>query len=300
MSRSPMVMAKQAPAVDTRSVDVTALMIICGAALVLGVAAGIVWSARSFEAPDASAELTALEVARRFVWYVSIAFTAGVLAGISVIGAGGRLAMRLLAVTAGDQAQGRLTEAGEIVGEISVDGTIAFVLFNGIIGGVIAGGLFILVRRFLPEGRMGGVTYGLGLLLVFGAIVDPIRADNPDFDIVGPSWVAVLVFTLMAIALGLAVQGIAARMSTWLPLFAIERSTLLRYLLPAAIAVLAFSMTAFMALIGLVAMLVTRWHVVVDVVRSQRWVAAGRALLVVIVLVSLPNTLSNAIDILGR
>lgn len=277
-----------------------ALMIACGVALVMGVAAGIVWSERPFEAPPVSVELTALEVARRFVWYVSIVFTAGVLAGISVIGAGGRLAMRLLAVTAGDQAQGRLTEADQIVGEISVDGTIEFVLFNGILGGVIAGALFIVVRRFLPDGRLGGVAYGLGLLVVFGATIDPLRADNPDFDIVGPTWVAVSVFALMAIAFGVAVEGIAARMSTWLPLLSSERRKLLRYLLPAAIAVFAFSVTGFMVLVGLVAMLVTRWHVVVDLVRSPRWLIAGRVLLVVIVVVSLPNTVSNVVDILGR
>ena len=208
--------------------------------------------------------------------------------------------MRLLAVTAGDQAQGRLTEADRVVGEITADGTIDFVLFNGIFGGLTAAAVFILVRRMLPGGRIGGIAYGIGLLVVFGAILDPLRADNPDFDIVGPPWVAVSVFALMAIVLGLAVQGIAARTSSWLPVLSVERRTLLRYLPAAAIAVIAFSVSGFLVVVGLVAMLVTRWHVVVDAVRSRRWVIAGRVLLIVIVVVSLPNTLNNVVHILGR
>ena len=41
-----------------------------------------------------------------------------------------RLIMRLLAVTAGDDAQGRLTEADEVVGEIDLGGTVALVLLR--------------------------------------------------------------------------------------------------------------------------------------------------------------------------
>lgn len=122
----------------------------------------------------------------------------------------------------------------------SLDGTIGFVLFNGIIGGVIAGALFISLRRLLPGGRIGGIAYGIGVLVVFRAIVDPLRAGNPDFRILGPSWVAVLVFTLTAIAFGLPVEDMAARVSTWLPLLGSGSITLLRYLLPGAIAVFAF------------------------------------------------------------
>jgi hypothetical protein len=41
---------------------------------------------------------------RRFVWDVNLAVAAGMGAGIMAAGAGGRLVMRLLAVTAGDDA----------------------------------------------------------------------------------------------------------------------------------------------------------------------------------------------------
>jgi hypothetical protein len=71
-------------------------------------------------------------VVRRYLWYLTMAVASGVGAGILAAGAGGRLVMRLLAVTAGPEAQGRVTEADEVVGRISVDGTLGFVVFTGL------------------------------------------------------------------------------------------------------------------------------------------------------------------------
>ena len=276
------------------------IMLACGALLVAGLAAGVVWGGQTFAAPDTSVELTPREVARRFAWYASLTLTAGMLAGIAVIGAGGRLVMRLLAVTAGDDAQGRITEAEEVVGRITVDGTIGFVLFNGIFGGLAAAALYLLVRRFLPAGRLGGVVFGLGLLVVLGAVIDPLRGENPDFDIVGPGWLAVLAFSALAVGFGVALQGVTARLSTWLPLLSAQRHVVLRYALPAALAAVAFSISAALVVVCLVVVLVTRWSPVVDAVRSRRWVMGGRALAVILVVVSLPNTISNVADIAGR
>jgi hypothetical protein len=276
------------------------VVLACGALLLLGLAAGAVWSGRPFSAPDTSAELTPTEVARRFVWYAAIALTAGILPGIMVVGAGGRLAMRLLAVTAGDDAQGRITEADEVVGEITVGGTMGFVLFFGIFGGLLGGALFLLLRRFLPAGRLGGVLFGLGLLVVFGATMDPLRRQNPDFDIVGPGWVAVLVFTTLAIGFGLAIEGFVVRMSTWLPQLSTKLRDLVRYLPSAALAAFAFSVTAFLLLVGFVVVGVTRWRPIIDAVRSPRWIVGGRVLVIGVVVVSLPNLLSSVVDIAGR
>jgi len=68
------------------------------------------------------------EQAKRVVWYLDILMIGGVVAGLLAAGAGGRLAMRLLAVTAGDAAQGRVTEADQVVGTTTVGGTLGFVL----------------------------------------------------------------------------------------------------------------------------------------------------------------------------
>ena len=273
------------------------VMIGCGVLLALGLAGAWRWRNVPFAVPDLHADLTAGEISRRYLWYVSIIITGGVAAGVAVIGAGGRLAMRLLAVTGGEAAQGRLTEADEIVGRITVDGTISFVSFNGVFGGLLFGALYLLVRRFLPAGPLGGAAYGLGLLLAFGAVLDPLRRDNPDFDIVGPGWVAVLTFTLLALAFGLVLQAFIARTSTWLPLLSTERRVLVRYVPPLALAAIGFSVTAFLVLVGAVVVLASRWRLVVDGVRSDRWVTAGRVLVIGAVLLSVPNIIGSIIDI---
>lgn len=161
------------------------LMALCGLLVVGGIAATARWGGLSFQPLDPAAPVTA---AQRYFWNLTVAVTAGVGAGLLVAGAGGRLVMRLLAVTAGDQAQGRLTEAEEVVGRISTDGTIGFVVFTALFFGLATGIVYVLVRRWLPAGRLGGLAYGALLLVLAGSRIEPLRADNPDFDIVGPSW----------------------------------------------------------------------------------------------------------------
>ena len=60
--------------------------------------------------------------------------------GVLAAGAGGRLLMRLLAVTSPD-ADGQITEAGAEIGEITVGGTLAFVAFAGVAAGALAAAL---------------------------------------------------------------------------------------------------------------------------------------------------------------
>lgn len=275
-------------------------MVVCGALLLAGLAAGVLWSSRPFCPPAGDSELSAGEVARRFVWYASLALVTGVTAGLTVIGGGGRLAMRLLAVTAGQEAQGRVTEADEVVGRITTGGTIGFVTFIGILGGLAGAALYLLLRRLLPPGRLGGVAFGVGLLVVLGTTVDPLRKDNPDFDIVGPGWLAVVVFTALALAFGITVAGVSARLSAWLPLPSTERRVLVRYALPAVFAAIAFSVTAVLIVVCLVVMAVTRWRPVVDAVTSTRAVLVERVVAVAIVAVALPNAVASIVDIAGR
>ena len=275
-------------------------MVVCGALLLAGLAAGALWSGRPFCPPAGDSELSAGEVARRFVWYASLALVTGVTAGLTVIGGGGRLTMRLLAVTAGQEAQGRVTEADEVVGRITIGGTIGFITFVGILGGVAGVALYLLLRRLLPPGRLGGVAFGFGLLVVLGTTIDPLRKDNPDFDIVGPGWLAVVVFTALAVAFGLTVAGLSARLSAWLPLPSTERGVLVRYALPAVFAAIAFSVTAVLIVVCLVVMAVTRWRPVVDAVRSARAVLVERVIAVAIIAVALPNAVGSIVDIAGR
>ena len=148
---------------------------------------------------------------------VAIALVGGFWAGALVTGPTVRLIMRLLAATAGDGAQGLLTEAEEVVGNIDLGGTIGLYLFGGILPGLLSGALYLLVRRWLPAGRLGGLAFGALHLVIAATRVDPLRPDNPDFDIVGPGWLAVLTFSLAAIFHGMAVVAIANRYSTRFP-----------------------------------------------------------------------------------
>jgi hypothetical protein len=276
-------------------------MAVCGAVLVAALVLGVRWSGREFVSPPTDGPLTAGEAARRVVWYASLALIAGPAVGIAVIGCGGRLAMRLLAVTAGDDAQGRITEADEVVGRITADGTIGFVVFNGIFGGLAAAVVYLLVRRLLPAGWLGGVVFGLGLLVVLGTVVDPLRDENPDFDLVGPGWLSVAVFTALAVAFGVVLAAVTARLSAWLPLPAIEPRVVLRYVPAALLAgLLVIPVTATLVVVGAVVVVATRWRGLVEAVRSPRAVLVGRVLAIGLVVVSLPSAAASVADIATR
>jgi hypothetical protein len=203
--------------------------------------------------------------------------------------------MRLLAATAGPSAQGRLTEAEEIVGLITTDGTFGFIVFTGLFFGLPSGALYMLLRRWLPGGRLAGPAFGLLLLVVAAPYLDPLRPENPDFDIVGPGWLAVVVFSAMALLHGMVVAALAARYSERLPLIELKVRTLIRYL-PLLVLLPAFPVLLPVALGAVVAMAVGG----LGVWTSSRLDAVGRAVLLAAGLVALPWFIGAVIDIAGR
>jgi hypothetical protein len=270
-----------------------ALMLGCGAAVLLGLLAVARWGGLTIEPPGPD-----VAAGKRYVWSVAVTVVAGIGSGLLVAGAGGRLAMRLLAATAGDAAQGRITEAEETVGEITTGGTIGFVLFIGLFAGLTAAAGYMVLRRWLPGGRWGGVTFGALLLVVLATRVEPLRGDNPDFDLVGPGWLALVVFGALAVLHGMTVAALAARYAQRQPVLSREPRVLLRYAPVLLIApagpislgvVLAGLATAAVSTSGLPAFL-----------RTRRAITAGRAVLALLALVSLPGFLSTAADIAGR
>lgn len=142
--------------------------------------------------------------------YLAGLAVAGPIAGVLAAGAGGRLVMRLLAVTS-PEAHGGITEAGETIGEITVGGTAAFLLFTGVPAGTLAALLFVIAGALLPSGRLGGAVLGLVLLVLVGAQTEPLRADNFDFDLVGPDWLSLLAFTVLAVFQGMLTWALAGR-----------------------------------------------------------------------------------------
>jgi hypothetical protein len=276
-------------------------MAACGLLVLVGVAAVILWGGLAFRPVT---EWPGSTVGRRYLGNVTVAVAAGVGAGVLMAGAGGRLAMRLLAATAGDSAQGRVTEAEEVVGRITTGGTIGFVIFTALFFGLATGVLYMLIRRWLPAGRLGGLAYGGLLLVVAGTRIDPLRSENPDFDIVGPGWLALAVFSAIVLTHGMLVAALAGRFSRTLQPFSLRSRSGLAYaplalLLPifpalAAIGVVGAGTVAFSrAGPDAAASNITGWG-------GPRWLRAGRAVLVAAALIALPGFLSAMADIAGR
>ena len=279
-----------------------------GVAIVAGCVAmvvlAVVWAVRWGSLPVVEVAVpagrgTAAFVLRRYVRSVALAIVAGAGAGLLVAGAGGRLAMRLLAVTAGDSSQGLITEADQVVGEISLGGTLGLLVFAGIGFGAVTGFLYMILRRWLPQGRLGGLLFGVILLVIAAPLVDPIRRDNADFDLVGPGWVALLVFATLTLLQGLTVAAIAGRYSQRLPLIEWSPRTLLRYvplllLVPLPIALIP------VAVVGLVVVLVGMSPKLMAWFGGRGVTVAGRVVLVAVVVVFTPLFVSTLADSAAR
>lgn len=153
---------------------------------------------------------------RALVWLLAVALLTSLLVGLLVIGPAARLAMRLVASTSPD-AQGRITEFDAVVGMITVKGTLGVFLFAGLSAGIVMGIAYALASWVLPRGVLGGAVVGAAAIVVFGSRLDPLRGDNPDFDIVGPAWLSITTFTAMAVVSGILTAPIAGRIGAALP-----------------------------------------------------------------------------------
>jgi hypothetical protein len=278
------------------------VVVACLVLVVAGLVAVVRWGGLAFQAPTAGEDggVPAVgAVLRRYLWWLNLAVLAGFGGCVLAAGAGGRLAMRLLALTADDLAQGRITEAGEVVGRITVDGTIGFILFQSFLLGIPTGALFLLLRRWLPPGRAGGAAFGLLLLLVAGSRVEPLRAGNPDFDIVGPGLVSVVAFAAVVLLHGMLVAAIATRASRALPLPAARPRALAAYL--PLVLLLPFFPIAVAAIVAAgVTVAASRVAPLAQAWRGRAVDLGGRVVLAVAALASAPGFVLAVADIIGR
>jgi hypothetical protein len=285
-----------------------AVIILCVALVLVGLVAVVRWGGLAVEPPPTSRPDGAGPtdpppvslVVRRYLWYLTVALISGAAAGILAAGAGGRLVMRLLAVTAGADAQGQITEAEQIVGRITVDGTLGFVVFTGLFFGPVSGAAYLVLRRWLPAGRAGGLTFGVLLLVVAGTRLEPLRRSNPDFDLVGPGWVAVVAFTVLVVFHGMLVAALAGRLSRAVPLLAARPGAIAVHA-PLLLLVLPGPLVALMlVIVGVVVVLVSRIPSVVAAWHNRRLLVLGQVTLALISLVALPGFTMAIVDILGR
>lgn len=106
--------------------------------------------------------------------------------------------------------QGRETDFGATVGEITLGGTIFLLILGGVLG-MIGGIGYLVVRRVLPgRGWVRGAVFGLLLLALVGRLlVDP---HNVDFILLSPEALAVTMFAALPLLYGVALVPLAERL----------------------------------------------------------------------------------------
>ena len=184
------------------------------------------WRRTPLVSPNLPAVETNGQAALDGVRRLAVTISAGVIAGVLVAGLGGRLLMRVLGATSGNPAQGLLTEADEVVGEITVGGTIEIIVFVGLLGGLLAAVVYLVVRRWLPAtAGPAGIVMGILLLGTIG-VGDAMSPDNVDFAILRPTWLAITLIVSVALLFGVTFTAIAARLDSGMPMLSSRPSSI--------------------------------------------------------------------------
>lgn len=283
------------------------LMIVCGVLLAAGVVFAVLWRHEQLVEPEdlalqrgATCPRWPIHVAglRIYLWWATLFTVVGTASGVLITGAGGRLIMRLIAATSPD-ATGRLTEAQATVGEISFDGTISLLVFGALPLAFLSTALYLVVAPWLPRGALGGAIFGVAAFIGVSAFIDPLRAENIDFNIVGPGWLSVIVFAVLGVLQGVALAAFTGRLSRSLPLVS-RRNWWVTFLLllPAVVYVPIGILLATGALVALAFPRLLPWFLRVRA--SRGGILVGRVILVVAVLAALPAFIGAVVSIWGR
>jgi hypothetical protein len=138
----------------------------------------------------------------RWLWRtapVLRAVAAGAVAGFIAGGVGSRLVMYAIRLL-NDNRTGATTDSSGTVGEFSVGGTVSLLVL-GTLAGILAGLVYLGLRRWLPAPRAWrGPAFGALMLVTVGqALFDP---GNVDFQIFEPVLVVVLLFAALFLVNG--------------------------------------------------------------------------------------------------
>lgn len=104
---------------------------------------------------------------------------AGAIAGIVVAGLGGRIVMRLAAIIIPSSA-GQFTENGNVIGEVTLPGTLALILFGGLLFGLVGGTVWVVISPWIPASGVRRAILAMPIAVALtGALL--IQGANPDF-----------------------------------------------------------------------------------------------------------------------
>ena len=94
---------------------------------------------------------------------------AAAIAGTLVLGLGGRLVMRLAAAL-NPGATGRSTENGNVIGDITINGTVALVLFGGLLAGLAASVVWVAVAPWIPGRGVRRALLSVPIVIALGGL----------------------------------------------------------------------------------------------------------------------------------
>jgi hypothetical protein len=139
------------------------------------------------------------------------------LVGIVVLGGGLRVLMRLAAMLTDTGGNRMMTENGNVVGEITMGGTLSLLIFVGLPFGALGGVIVMMVRPWLPVS--GWVRYVLtgviGFALAGSTVLD--HGDNSDYRKLGIFGLNVCLFTTLPFLFGIAVLPVLDRLDRRIP-----------------------------------------------------------------------------------
>jgi MFS family permease len=149
---------------------------------------------------------------RSIVREVAVTGIAGLIVGVLVGGLGSRLFMRLAGAVAPDSVPGAR------IGEITLGGSLALVVFVGIPTGIVGAALAVIAFPWLAwAGRWRGIVFGVVLFALASASSDVMNPDNVDFLLIRNGWLMVAAILALFVAFGAAMDAVVRALDRRLP-----------------------------------------------------------------------------------
>jgi len=171
--------------------------------------------------------------------------------------------------------------------------------YTGLFFGLASGLVFLLVRRWLPAGWVGGLAYGVPLLVVAGTRLEPLRRDNLELRPARPGGLSVAAFAALVMFHGSLVAALAGRLSGAVPLPVASPGAIATHA-PLLLLEVLVPLRLLAVIVGAVVVGASRIPQMVAALQTGRLAVVGRAALAIAGLVLVPGFASAVVDIVGR
>jgi hypothetical protein len=159
--------------------------------------------------------ITRAEAVVSIVRDIARAALAGLIVGVVVLGGGGRVVMRLIAML-DPSSLGLLTENGNRIGDVTIAGTLALVLFGGIAVGLASSVVWVAIQDWIPGRGSRRVLIAMPIAVALTAF-QLVRPENVDFRIVGPTPLVLAILLVHVAIAGAAFAAVAEWLDRRLP-----------------------------------------------------------------------------------